>query len=81
MSKNKMAVKVAVSLMGAVSIGIVFFYIIFIITVENVENFIFSLFINLFYQLFSVDKIFKTKSFTQYLYPFSTFLLYLPSLC
>ena len=30
MSKNKMAVKVAVSLMGAVSIGIVFFYIIFI---------------------------------------------------
>lgn len=30
MSKNNMAVKVAVSLMGAVSIGIVFFYIIFI---------------------------------------------------
>ena len=30
MRKNKMAVKVAVSLMGAVSIGIVFFYIIFI---------------------------------------------------
>lgn len=30
MSKNKMAIKVAVSLMGAVSIGIVFFYIIFI---------------------------------------------------
>ena len=32
MSKNNMAVKVAVSLMGAVSIGIVFFYIIFIYT-------------------------------------------------
>lgn len=30
MSKNKMAVKVAVSLMGAVSIGIVFFYIYFL---------------------------------------------------
>ena len=30
MSKNNKAVKVAVSLMGAVSIGIVFFYIIFI---------------------------------------------------
>ena len=30
MSKNNKAVKVAVFLMGAVSIGIVFFYIIFI---------------------------------------------------